>query len=275
VSKRRKQPHSAVYLLVVVATFATSNVVASETEKSLNEYASDGYKLITAKRFSNAEIPLRKAVEHRDASRLSMQTKLQLTGLLESSLMYQNKYKEVHEVLSGKLDIMEASGMKPSFDYATSMLNVAESLFYMGQKRKAIETTQSSIAMMKSLPKVNTQVIAFAEANIAQYKANRVQAEPIYKDLSEFFTLCESISAGTPIRKVQQMFSNNLEVGRNYAPKGIMSEIFATAIPAGFNKDSFGNMQRTIFIPDANHASDWCIVYKEDDRVKLTIVAPD
>ncbi len=270
-----KRRSVVLYTVMLVAGFTANGVFASSTEKSLNEYANHGYQLLIAKRFSNAEAVLRQAVEHRDTKDLSSQSRLKLIGLLESSLMYQNKYTEMHEVLSGKFTMMEASGMKPSFEYATSMLNAAESLYYMGQKQDAIETTQASIAMMQSLPAVNRQAIEFAETNIKQYQANRVKNDPVMKDLSHFFTQCENITAGTTMANVQQAFSNNLEVGINYFPKGVMTEVFANATPVGIDRDALKNVERSIFIPDAEHASDWCIVYKDGNTATLAVIAPD
>ena len=264
-----------VYTVFLVASFTANDVFAKNPDKSLAEYANSGYQLLTAKRFSNAEVVLRQAVSHKDMQGLSNKSQLQLLGFLEASLMYQNKYPEMHKLLNKKFAVMDASGMKPSFDYATTMLNSAESLYYMGQKSEAIETTQASITMMRSLPKVNQQVIAFAESNIAQYQANQVEIKPLMKDLSQFFTQCENLTAGTPMSDVRQAFSNNLEVGRDYFPKGILTDVFATAIPAGVDKDALKNVERRVFIPDAAHASDWCIVYKDNNTVKTTIVAPD
>ena len=54
-----------------------------------------------------------------------------------------------------------------------------------------------------------------------------------------------------------------------------MTEIFSSVMPVGVNKDHVRGLDRTIFIPDAAHASDWCIVYEKSNRAKLSVIASD
>jgi len=119
------------------------------------------------------------------------------------------------------------------------------------------------------------QLISMLEASLMVQKkyAPSDQVTPI--DMSHFFTKCENIKKGSAMAEARQHFSAELEVGKDYFPVGVMKDIFATALPVGIDRKAVENFKRTVFIPDANHSSDWCIVFEESGYVKMTMVSSD
>jgi len=195
--------------------------------------------------------------------------------MLEASLMVQEKYADFNLLADDKIELLEQNGMKPSGDYAIILMNKAEALYSLGDKRQAIELAEASYDMLTSLPSAEPRAIAHAKANVLQFKSNRPSDQVMPIDMSSFFTKCENLKKGSTMGDVRQSFSSELEVGKDYLPKGVMKEIFATALPSGTNRKTVENFERTVFIPDANHTSDWCIVYEGNGEVKMTIVSAD
>jgi len=231
--------------------------------------------MLKDRRWANAEAPLRKATNHKDASKLTPQTRIHLMMMLETSLMAQNKYAAFNEHTNQTLRMLESYGLKPSETYGISLMNQAEALYNLGKQDEALKLANASYAMLQALTNANPKAISSAKANIEQYQAN-LPSEAIWpQDMSEFFTTCESIKAGTDLSTVRQRYTTALEVGKQYTPTGVMKEIFATALPVGFDKQSVEGLNKTIFIPNKNQTADWCIVFDKNNAVQKSVVSAD
>lgn len=262
-------------LVLSTTILVNSQATAGTNAPSITDNANLGYKLLNQKRFANAEIPLRNAVADKVFEKVGLQGRMQVIGMLEYSLMAQGKYSAYESLIDGKLALLDKNSLNPSPAYGIDLMNKAEALYNLNRKSEAVAVAEKSYLMLKSLPSAKPDAVAHAKSNLAQFKANR-PSEPIFpQDLSHFFTTCESIKKGTTMQRARHYFSDELEVGRGYQPTGVMKEIFASALPPGIDKASVEGLDRTVFIPDANHQSDWCIVFGENERVSMTVVSAD
>ena len=260
---------------IVLFAGSTSADSGSVDDTSLSAVYARGAEYLSARRFNDAEKQLSGVLNREDAIALSLANRIIFYSVYEASLMHQGKSLEVKNLIDEKLELLRENDAYPSFAYATSLLNYAEAQYRLGDPESAIQTTRNSISMLEKLPRVDERVIAFAAANIDQFDNQPWQTVSIPLDLSEFFNRCEYLNNGDHITQVRRAFAEHIEVGKDFQVSGHMAEIFASALPIGVDRNIGESKIRTVFIPDLEHQSDWCIVYHRDDKVTNVIVSYD
>lgn len=234
-----------------------------------------GIGYLQQRRYRDAEPYLEQLINHPDFSRFQFQYAIQIRSGYETTLLHQGKNLQTKASLEDTLELIRAANKRDSFEQAYTLLNYGEVHFRIHENDEAVALTKQSIQVASGLGAQYGQFVQFAEGNVRQFTNEQWHSGKLPMDLSDFFSQCESLSAAQAFTFARDKMDAYLEVGKDYLAQGVMADIFQTAVVAGLARKMGSNQQRTVFIPNENLLSDWCVVIHQDGVIQNAVISSD
>ena len=94
-------------------------------------------------------------------------------------------------------------------------------------------------------------------------------------DLSDFYTACESIGGETYLARVDSIMSDYKQIGRDIKPDYKQAQYFKNTYLQHARESSRDRKTRIIYVPDADHLDDWCVVYPDNKHIDRVIISAE
>lgn len=239
-----------------------------------NELLDEGIELYDAQRFENAADVLSELINDRAFRRLDGLERELALRYLTYSLSNQDKTKESIKYTKKLLVNSKNEYGKHSENYVDVLLLIAKLQYRLGKERDAIKTVQEMESILERLGDGYHQELADTRGMASQIRKKEWNNERLPKDLSEFYTLCESIENGDKIPSTARLMNDYVLIGKDFKPPHKLSYVFKTTYVKQARENSTDRKNRLIFVPDIKHLDDWCVVYPDGTLVDRAFSVP-
>lgn len=245
-------------LSLCVALAANTQAMAYDNP---NDTLDGSLELYDDNRFKNSSESLEKLVKSRSFRKLdSMEKSLALTYLIDSKLQ-QGKARSAMPYATTLLKVSKSGFGELSEEHVDAYYMKAKAQYFMGDERDSARSVESMVNLLDRMGSDYRKAVSNARRLASRVRSNEWKKEDLGKDLSDFYTHCESIEEGMKISVASSSMSDFLRVGSGYKPKGRVKRDFENTYIKHARENSSDRANRLIFIPDTDHLDHWCVVY--------------
>lgn len=210
-----------------------------------------GKQLFDARRYRDAELVLEQVrADYQPVNKQALDSYLTVLDFLARSISQQGKIERVRDLLQERHILIARHHDTRGYVYANSMSRLAEAYYREGNRQRAMNFADHALSLYHKLNPAPNKAIELVSKNKAQYKINAFSTSMLPMDLSDFYTRCEQLKSSTTLSHevVNAIFSDYVEVGVDYSPRGAWADFFDTVTAQ--QKVKYGNKAEfRFFIP--------------------------
>lgn len=226
-----------------------------------NDTLDESIDLYESNRFKNASDSLEKLVKSRVFRKLdSLEKSLALSYLIDSKLM-QGKARAAMAHTGSLLKVSKSGFGELSEEYVDAHYIKAKVQYHMGDERDSSRTLETMVNILDRMGDDYRKSVQEARKLASRVKSNEWDQEELIKDLSEFYSECESIEDGVRMTIASGAMSEFLLVGSEYKPKGRIKRWYKNTYLKHARENMTDRANRIIYIPDTENLDHWCVVY--------------
>lgn len=259
---------------IVFAIAATSLSTNTFAVSDVNDQLDDGIDLYDDQRYKNSAETLQKLVVAREFRKLDATEKALAITYLMYSLMDQDKPVAAMRYADRLVDVAAAGFGRTSEQYVDALLTKAGAQYRSGKDRDAVRSVQKTITVLERMGDEYSSVLTDVQSIPRQIRQKTWDKENLLKDLSDFYTQCETIKEGDALTKVSRVMQKYALIGKDYKPSGREKRRFKETYIKKARERSEDRANRLIYIPDEDHLDDWCVVYPNAPNVDRAYLVP-
>jgi len=272
--KRTKRSPKKKHFLIAGAIAVSTFITPAFAFNNANDQLDHGIDLYDNQRFENSSDALRALVYDRLFRRLDSLEKALALKHLTYGLMEQGEYREALLHTNSTLRVVKGDYGKQSIQYVDTLLTYAQVQYRMGNNREAIRSAEEMATILERLGSEYSSELDDARTIPSSIRRKSWDDKRLRKDLSDFYTQCETIESGEKLPAASRKMNEYLLVGRQYKPKLREKNKFRDTYIKKARENSSDRKNRLIFIPDEEHIDDWCVIYPDGVLVDRIALAP-
>ena len=262
----------ATLLLALTSIAALPSTAFTYTD--YNDQLDDGIDLYDDHRYENATEALQTLVDTKALRRLDSTEKSLALSHLAYSLMQQGKPKKALPSSKALLSHSKYAFGKESEEYVSALYLRARVLYRIGKSADAIRTVNEIASTLERMGPDYSEELNDAKSVPSQIRRKDWNKENLPKDLSDFYTKCESIHSGDKLPVATRTMHEYKLVGKDYKPARKLANKFKNTYIKRARENSKDRANRIIFIPDEKHLDDWCVIYPDGKLVDRAVIVP-
>lgn len=229
-----------------------------------------GADMYHQQRFANAEAifyPVYQQMQkkqHKDLERYAM-----VLDFLAQSRSLQGKSEGVVELMEERLLVAATLFENEPHRVAPMRAGVAEAYFRAGRSEEAKKMAELAIAEFEHWGDDALGHLKLAEANIERYRNGEFDAAELPDDLSDFYSSCDSISAGDSAKVAREKMRPFVELEVDFKPDGFWGMMFEIALQGKDGKARDGDNFRRIYVPGTDQVllKELCVIDQSNGLV--------
>lgn len=259
----------AVFLVAVFLLPTVSIAVSTDPTVQLDY----GLDLYDDQRYKNTETALINLVNSSSFRRLDNSQKALAYSHIAYSKLNRGKEKQSLPYIEKALVVTKREFGERSLPYVNHLRTKALAFYWSNNRRKAVRTGESILKIIERMDGDYRDEQAEIRYMIAQMRKVNLEEDEIPKDLSDFYTACESINSTRYLAKVDSIMHKYTLIGKDFKPDYKQSRFFKNTYLQHARESSTERRSRIIYVPDAEHLKDWCVVYPDKKFVSRVVIS--
>jgi hypothetical protein len=232
-----------------------------------------GLDLYDDKRYRNAQDALLDLMRDSAFKRLDTAQRSLVYSHIAYSMMNQGKERESIHYIDKALAQTKREFGERSLQYVSRLRAKALAHYWSNDRRKAVRIGESIIDTLERLDGDYRDELYHFRHLVSRMRKSNMKKRELPKDLSDFYTDCESISNETYLARVDSIMSKHKQIGRDIKPDYKQSQYFKNTYIAKARESSRDRKTRIIYVPDKEHMDDWCVVYPDKKQIGRVIIS--
>jgi len=256
-------------LLVLLGAYSSANAYVDP-----NDALDDGIELYDDSRFKDAADKLGALVKSRDYRRLDSSEKvLALSYLVESDLA-RGEPQKAKSYVNDLVKTSENGFGEFSEEHAEAYYLKAKLQYRLGKERDSARSVDTMAQIYERLGDDYRKAVRESRSLASRVRAAQWDEDNLHMDLSEFYSTCESIGKGEPVRQAMAAMSDYVVVGTDYRPTGRTKRWFENTRIKHARESATDRANRIIVVPTTEYLEHWCAIYPNDRAVKKVVISP-
>ena len=262
-------PFLAQAILAAMVLFGSGFSHASDPVATLDE----GLDLFDSHRFENAEDLLVNLVKDSSFRRLDYTQQALAYSHIAYSQINQGHEKDSLTFIDKALDVSKREFGEKSLMYIRHLKTKAVALYWADKRREARRVAEKMEYLLERMGDDYREEQQQVRRMISTILKSNLLEEELPYDMSEFYTACENIDENISLSMAASIMHDYKLVGKDFKPSYKKASYFKNTHLMKVRESSTDRRNRLIYIPSEDHMNDWCVVYRNGDKVKNAVVS--
>jgi len=256
-------------LMVLLGAYSSANASLDP-----NDALDDSIELFEDYRFEDAADKLTELVKSRDYRRLDSSEKVtSLTYLVESNLA-RGEPRVAKNYVNDLVKTSKNGFGEHSEEHADAYYLLAKLQYRLGNERDSARAVDTMAQIFERMGDDYRKAVRESRSLASRVRAAEWDEDNLSMDMSEFYSACESIGKGEPVRQALAAMSDYVVVGTDYKPTGRTQRFFENTRIKHARESGSDRENRIVIIPKKDYPKHWCAVYPDGKVVKKVVIAP-
>jgi len=232
-----------------------------------------GLDLFDDNRYRNAEIALLSLLRDSSFRRLDGSQRTLVYSHIAYSMINRGKERASIQYIDKALAQTKREFGEKSLPYIGHLRTKALAYYWSDDRRKAVRIGESMIDTLERMDGDYRDELYRIRAMVSNMRKVNLEEGELPVDLSDFYTACESIENETYLARVDSIMSDYKQIGRDIKPDYKKARYFKNTYLKNARESSRDRKTRIIYVPDADHLDDWCVVYPDSKHIDRVIIS--
>ena len=232
-----------------------------------------GLDLYDSHRYENSEELLMKLVRDSSFRRLDYTQQALAYSHIAYSQINRGHEKDSLSFIDKALKVSKSEFGEKSLTYISHLKTKAVALYWADKSREARRVAEKMEYLLERMGDEYREEKQDVRQLISTIMKSNLVEEDLPYDMSEFYTACEKIEENSSLAMAGSIMYEYKLVGKDFKPDYKKASYFKNTHLMKVRESSADRRNRLIYIPSEDHMNDWCVVYRDGDKVKKAVVS--